>query len=198
MEEHKCPTRKKQISAGRCILTSNSSNQRDTDVCVQHFQLPLAFPACCRSSWAAGHCPGTFPGAKARAVPAPSGQSWDPAIVTRTLSTSHSLCTKPALGFPCSLLEEREEELKCSTMRGIFRPKIDAPAIRGRWQPAEELLGVSRMQGHIRFPLRCRCTWSAIPHLAFFSVLFLSHSVFFLVIITDLQDTFSAVHHCFQ
>lgn len=81
----------------------------------------------------------------------------------KTLTTSRSLCTKPALDFPCSLLEGREEELKCNEMRGIFRLMIDAPAVKGRWQSAEQLLGVSRMQGDIRFPLRGRCTWLATP-----------------------------------
>lgn len=59
---------------------------------------------------------------------------------------------------------------------------------------------LSRMQGDIRFPLRCRYTWLATPHFPFFfsDNTFLSHSAFFLVTITDLQHTFSVVHHCFQ
>lgn len=117
--------------------------------------------------------------------------------MTRTLITPHSLCSKPALGFPYSLLEEKKEELKCNAMRGIFRPTIDAPASKGRWQSAEQLLGVSRMQGDLRFPPRC--TWSAIPHFAFsFQTTRFFPTLYFSVIMTDLQHTFSTVYKCFQ
>lgn len=53
--------RREQISAGtRIFLTRWLS------------KLPLALLVPCKNTWAAWHCPGTFPGAKARAIPAPS------------------------------------------------------------------------------------------------------------------------------
>lgn len=86
----------------------------------------------------------------------------------KILMTYHSLCTKLALSFYCYQLEGREEELKCDERRGIFRLMIDAPAVKGRWQSAEQHLGVSRTRRReIKFPLRCRCTWLAIPHFPF-------------------------------
>lgn len=70
-----------------------------------------------------------------------------PSHCAKTLITSplHKTCS----GLPLSLLEQ----LKCNAMRGIFRLIIDAPAIKGRWQSAEQNAGRHQVSTQVQIHL---------------------------------------------
>lgn len=161
--------RREQISAGTCIfLTSNKSSQRKVGINSSAFQAASCLPcvlqkylSCMTLSW-------HLPWCKGKGHPCFLWPELGSSHHGKILITYRSPCTKLALGFHCYQLEGREEELKCNAMRGIFRLMIDAPAVKGRWQSAEQHLGVnSKWRREIRFLLRCRCTRLAIPRFPF-------------------------------
>ena len=149
------------------FLTSNKSNQRKVGINSSAFQAASCFPcvlqkylSCMTLSW-------HLPWCKGKGRPCSLWPELGSSRRGKILITYGSLCTTLALCFYCYQLEGREE-LKCNAMRGIFRLMIDAPAVKGRWQSAEQHLGVNRMRRReIRFLLRWRCTWLAIPHFPF-------------------------------
>lgn len=84
-------------------------------------------------------------------------------------------------------------------MRGIFRQTVDAPATKGRWQSAEQLLGSAECRETSAFHSGADAPGQLLPTLLFLFRLHVSFPLcVFLMIITDPQHTFSVVHHCFQ
>lgn len=112
-----------------------------------------------------------------------------PSHCAKTLMTSPP-SSQNCSGLPLSLLEQ----LKCNAMRGIFRLIIDAPAIKGRWQSAVQNAGRHQVSTQVQIHL---VSYSPLPFFLLRQHISFSLCIF-LVTITDLQHTFSVVHHCFQ
>lgn len=176
MEEHKCPKKKANLSS-QMHLNQQQIQPENTGIYTSAFPAASCFPCVLQKHLSCRILSWHLPWCQSKDSPCSLWPELGPSHRGKTLITSHSLCTKPALDFLCSLLEGREEELKCNAMRGIFRLMIDAPAVKGRWQSSEQLLGVSRMQV---------CTQVQM-HLVSYSPLFfffpdntfLKHSIFF-------------------
>lgn len=159
MEEHKCPRKEANLS------WKVNLNQQQLPP-QEHRNLCSAFPAasccpkclsCMTPSWHLPWCQGQS------LLPVPAG--------TQPLcqGTDHTLLPlhKPCSGLPLLSAGKGRRGAQIQCNERVFRLIIDAAAVRGRWQSAEQLLGLSRMQGDIRFPPRSRYTWSAIPHFPF-------------------------------
>lgn len=155
----------------------------------------------CKGFWAEWHCPGTFPSARCL-PPARTG------LLPLWQDTAHILLPlykTVALDFHCYQLEQREES-KCKVTIDIFRPMIGALAVKGRWQSAEQHLGVNRtrreknqVSTQVEIHLVSHSPLSFIFLFFFFFVkdTFLSHSV-----CSSSNNSRSKVHlnityHCF-
>lgn len=168
--------RKKQISAGRGILTSNNSRGTEASVC--------SFSSCPLLSLPAAEVPelqdtpGTFPGAKARAVPAPSGQSWDPAIVARHWahpSAQNLLWISPAL---CWEREKRSSnamqwEVFLDKQLMLLLPRVGGNQLSSSW--GQQNAGRHQLSTQVQMHL-VSCSPLCF---SFSDYTFLSHSVFF-------------------
>lgn len=183
MEEHKCPRKEANLS------WKVNLNQQQLPP-QEHRNLCSAFPAasccpkclsCMTPSWHLPWCQGQS------LLPVPAGTQPLCHGTDHTLLPLHKPCSR--LPLLSAARGRRAAQIQCNER--VFRLIIDAAAVRGRWQSAEQNAGRHQISTQVQIHL---VSYSQLPF--FFS--FLSHSVFFWVIITDLQHTFSAVHHCFQ